>query len=406
MKITDEEKQKRWVIGVSGGADSMALLSKCVNLHMDIVVAHMNYQKRESASRDMQGVQDFCDMHHISCVIKMQDKPCIGNFQAFARRERYAMYHEVIQEYHAYGVLIAHQLDDHLETYLMQKKRASIPSFYGIKRAIMIYNCHVLRPLLNESKQQLETYCETHHIPYFLDESNLSDDYTRNRIRHTYIDAMSEQEKQCLNEEIMQANRQMASLQRQVNEVFSTWQKDCGTLCELPHPIVDLLLQKWVFSQCHIHISQKECDTIHRLIIQGANKWTRSINETYDISMQYGMLSISKRQQEEFQYTFEQIQYCETPFFQLTNAGKVIEGITLVMEDFPITIRSYKQGDAIKLRLGTKKINRFFIDHKIPLAKRRIWPIVINALGEIIFVPEIGCDISHFSNNPNLFVIK
>lgn len=75
-------------------------------------------------------------------------------------------------------------------------------------------------------------------------------------------------------------------------------------------------------------------------------------------------------------------------------------------EDFPITIRSFQKGDAIQLRYGTKAINRFFIDRKISHKERKTWPIVVNCMGNVILVPEIGCDIKHYTNKPNCFVIK
>ena len=75
-------------------------------------------------------------------------------------------------------------------------------------------------------------------------------------------------------------------------------------------------------------------------------------------------------------------------------------------DDFPITVRSVQPGDAIQLRFGTKKIHRWFIDRHIPLQERLLWPVMVNAQGKVIFVPKIGCDVAHFSNNPNLFMVQ
>jgi len=75
-------------------------------------------------------------------------------------------------------------------------------------------------------------------------------------------------------------------------------------------------------------------------------------------------------------------------------------------DDFPITIRNAQAGDVIQLRFGRKKLNRWFIDRKIPKKERKIWPVVTNKDGIVILVPKIGCDIAHFSNNPTLFVLK
>ena len=90
----------------------------------------------------------------------------------------------------------------------------------------------------------------------------------------------------------------------------------------------------------------------------------------------------------------------------MANKGKGVNGVTINKNDFPITIRTYQEGDFIKMRYGTKKINRFFIDHKISYYDRLTWPIVLNNKQEIILVPGLGCNVGHYSTKHNLFVIK
>ena len=406
MKITEEQQKQKWIVGVSGGADSMALLAMCIERHMDVVVAHMNYQKRDSAARDMEGVRAFCAQHHVPCICRMQDKPCVGNFQAFAREERYHFYRTLIEEYHATGVMVAHQLDDHLETYMMQKQRGCLAMTYGIAETAYIYGCHVVRPLLAYTKAQLEAYCEKHHVPYYIDESNLSDDYTRNRIRHQRIDHMSYEEKMAMQAAIVQANKQLQALQKEADVFLQTWQHDVASLCSLSQTTCTMVLQCWVYPTIHSHLSQKECDMIYQLLHKKANNWTRSITSAYDIGMEYGKLSMIKKGKEDYQYCYDHLCYEQTPYFTCARQGSSVEAVTLYPQDFPITIRNAKAGDVISLRFGTKKLNRWFIDRKIPQEDRKKWPVVVNAAGKIVLVPKIGCDISHFSNNPNLFVIK
>ena len=55
---------------------------------------------------------------------------------------------------------------------------------------------------------------------------------------------------------------------------------------------------------------------------------------------------------------------------------------------------------------GTKKLNRFFIDNKIRLKDRLLWPVMVNKNASAILVPEIGCDIKHYSEKHNVFMIK
>ena len=60
------EKEKKYLVAVSGGSDSMMLLSLCVKQGYDIVVAHVNYKLRKSADREEQRVSDFCKKHQLS----------------------------------------------------------------------------------------------------------------------------------------------------------------------------------------------------------------------------------------------------------------------------------------------------------------------------------------------------
>lgn len=406
MNMNEQEKRKTWVIGVSGGADSMALLNMCHSANMHVIVAHMNYQKRASANRDMEGVRAFCQCHNIPIEIRFQEEECQENFQAFARKQRYAFYHDIIVKYKASGVLVAHQMDDHIETYLMQKQRDSIPSCYGISRYIKIYGCQVVRPLLSYTKAQLEQYCDEHKVPYYHDESNFSDDYTRNRIRHEYIDHMDAHEKAQYCERIIQENEHLKVKEMKNIQILQDWQNKCEVVKSLDFDEFESFIQYWIFTMCKIHISKKECNTIYDLLQSNANKWTRRMDNAYDIYKYDEKLSIIEHDIDSYMYTYDAIRYEETPYFRLEKQGSSTEAVTLHENDFPITIRNVKKGDEITMRFGTKKLNRWFIDRKIPVMERKTWPVIVNASNKIILVPKLGCDISHFSNNPNLFVIK
>lgn len=123
---------------------------------------------------------------------------------------------------------------------------------------------------------------------------------------------------------------------------------------------------------------------------------------------EYGTVSFFKVP-EPYSYSFaspEEIKEKDFPYFKIRKTGNSNQAVTLLEDDFPLTIRSFRQGDAIRMRYGTKKIRRFFIDRKIPLRKRMIWPVVVNGKGEIILMPGIGCDLNHYSEKPDLFVIE
>lgn len=405
MEKKNEKQQSCWIVAVSGGSDSMALLHMCIAHHLPVVAAHMNYQKRASAQRDMEGVQAFCDRYHIPLEIRIQTEECIGNFQAFAREKRYSFFRELVEKHHAAGVLVAHQLDDHLETYLMQKEKGAMAETFGLKAESEIFGCRIVRPLLPMTKAQLEEYCQCHDVPFWLDESNLSDDYWRNRIRHTVIDSLTMEDKQRLAEEINIKNNRHHRMQDEAKRFLKHWSHDCASLCERSPQEQFTILYQWIHEACHVTLSRKALKSFSTWIAQSGNGYW-PISDHAMVRKEYGKVYVIEPEEASYTYTLSRLEYIETPYFRLCEHGEVIEGVTVRESDFPLTIRNAQPGDAIVLRFGTKKLNRWFIDRKIPLAQRRSWPVMVNAEGKIIFVSKIGCDIAHFSNNPNVFVLK
>ena len=95
----------------------------------------------------------------------------------------------------AAGVLIAQHLDDFLETALLQQESGRQCEVLGIREEGRVLGVVVVRPLLSWTKRQLQEYCNRHKIAYGIDESNLSDDYRRNQLRHHELAELSEAEK-------------------------------------------------------------------------------------------------------------------------------------------------------------------------------------------------------------------
>ena len=301
--------------------------------------------------------------------------------------------------------MLAHHLDDHLETYLMQMERGSKGVYYGIQEETVLYDCKVLRPLLSYTKQELLAYCIEHQVPYGFDESNFTDDYTRNRIRHSYIDHMSRKEKEELAAEIAEKNNKAQQVLEKTKAFLAVWQYDVAALCELDENFRKQVLRTWIYQECKEHVSEKLLDQLAGLLFK-ANNWTSDIGKRYCMSKEYGIVHIHVKDMPSYAYVLHEVACLHTPYFHTSLTGKSCEALTLYPQDFPITIRNVQEGDAIVLRLGRKKVHRWFIDRKIPSWERKCWPVVVNAQGNVILVPQIGCDIAHFSNNPSIFVVK
>ncbi|MCF0227588.1 MAG: tRNA lysidine(34) synthetase TilS [Malacoplasma sp.] len=178
-------KSKKYIIACSGGPDSMALLDQ---YQKDIVgICHVNYHFRKSANRDMKIVSDYAKKHKIPLYIKEVNpnvyKKTKFNFESWARYVRYDFFVEAAKKAKCHDILMAHHLDDWLETAVMQHDRHSQTTYYGIKENNKYKSVNIYRPFINLRKAELICYCKTHKIKYGEDETNFDTKYTRNKIR-------------------------------------------------------------------------------------------------------------------------------------------------------------------------------------------------------------------------------
>lgn len=403
MQKMEAFQQGKYVIGVSGGSDSMALLHMCVKNQVDVIVAHMNYHKRKSANRDENIVCTFCQKYDIPYECSSPQSDCQGNFQAYARKERYLFYQKLLHQYQCDGVLLAHHQDDVIETYLMQKQRGGLVDHYGMKAEVMLYGMKVFRPLLQVSKKTLEAYCIQHQITYGIDESNLSDDYTRNYLRHHVVALMNEKDRNDCIQEIQERNIKLKIEKETIQHFLNEWNQDKESL--LSQKEVASILQEWIFQATSSRFAMSHIKGLCNQL-KGKHQWVQALNDEYDFVCDYQEVHIQRKKDISYIYKLNKGEMIQGKYFRMDTYGPSTCAVTLSDQDYPITIRNAQEGDAIVLRFGTKKLSRFFIDRHIPLSKRRCWPVLLNNMGEIVMVPEIGCDVKHFSNTPNLFVLK
>jgi len=136
-------KDKKYLAAVSGGPDSMAMLDQYKD--QIAIVCHVNYNKRNSSIRDKQIVLDYCKKNNLECECLDIDKKIYElnshrNFQTLARELRYSFFENIGKKYQIFNLLVAHNLDDFLETAYMQQTRHSKSLFYGIVEINTINN--------------------------------------------------------------------------------------------------------------------------------------------------------------------------------------------------------------------------------------------------------------------------
>lgn len=187
------EKNDSIVVGVSGGPDSMTLLSILLKLkeefNLKIYVAHVNHMLRENAIKDEEYVKEFCKKNNIEIFIKkaniseIAQKEKIGLEEA-GRNVRYNFFEEVLKNTESNKIAIAHNLNDKVETIIMNTLRGSgVSGLKGIEAKRKKY----IRPLIEIERYEIEKYCIENEINPRHDESNDDNTYTRNKIRNIII---------------------------------------------------------------------------------------------------------------------------------------------------------------------------------------------------------------------------
>ena len=399
------DTNKKYVIGVSGGPDSMTLLSLCLKHQVQVVVAHVNYQKRESAKRDEEIVKEYCLEHNIVCEV-LYPQYERGNFQGWARDVRYAFYKELCHKHNCDGVLLAHHQDDVLETYLMQMERGSKVDYYGISEKRFYEDMIVYRPLLLYSRMDIMQYVKEYGIPYGIDESNLMNDYRRNQIRHEMVEPASLSQRQLWLAEITSKNEEMKlyqeALEKFVADVWLVEDYQVGSENLRLDGLRLLFKRHNICVDAYRDVYLKELDS---KILSGRN-FQEELDVNFVLDVSYGTMRICEKTSD-YAFVLNDTEEFENAYFTVSNSfGPSTCGVFVTEDDFPLTIRNYQDGDSIELRFGHKKVSRWFMDRKIPLYERKAWPVVENRHKEVILVSQIGCNVTHYNAKYNLFVIK
>ena len=174
------------LVGLSGGADSVALLGVLVRLGYPCRALHCNFHLRGAESdRDEAFARQFADSLGVPFLKVDFDTRGYAaihqeSIEMAARSLRYRWFEEQRQAFNAEAIAVAHHRDDSVETLLMNLLRGSgIRGLGGIRPR----NGQVVRPLLAVSRAEIEEWLQTQGWDYVTDSSNLSDAYTRNFIR-------------------------------------------------------------------------------------------------------------------------------------------------------------------------------------------------------------------------------
>ena len=181
---------ERVLIALSGGADSVALLYALKSMNYALCAAHVNHMIRgEEALRDEWFVVDLCRALGVPLMIYKKNCPQYAalnklTLEEAARKLRYEALENAKETFGAQKIATAHTENDNLETMLMRLIRGS--SSYGL-RGIDIKKGHIIRPLLDVNREEIEEFLKTHELSYVEDSTNTDTTYFRNRVRRLLL---------------------------------------------------------------------------------------------------------------------------------------------------------------------------------------------------------------------------
>lgn len=172
----------KFVIGVSGGADSMALLHVITALKIPIAVAHINYKQRgDESDADEKLVADYCLKHSMPFHSKVWGLgKSVPSFQEKAREFRYQFFESIKSSEKCDAILTAHHEKDRIESFLYNLARGA--GLDGVN-SLAKKNGDIVRPFFDVNKAEIEQYLDLNKVIYRDDKSNFESKYTRNFIR-------------------------------------------------------------------------------------------------------------------------------------------------------------------------------------------------------------------------------
>lgn len=417
------DNDKPIIVGVSGGADSMALLdvlSKIVS--NKLIVAHLNHKFRgHEADKDAEFVRIESKKMGITAIIKEFDVPSYMKktnlgAQVAARQVRYHFYSDVAEEWNSEVIALGHHADDQAETLLLRLIRGTgLQGLSGIPYKRDFNGINIIRPLLDIQRKEIENYCSTNLITYITDQSNFSTKYFRNEIRLNVIPMLSN-----YNEKFSQHLHQLAKVTQDennyLNNIAEIFMENNLTINEAEYILdtkklidIDIALQRRV-----IYLILKYLKLNNDITYCNIDDILNLINQSHPSKSIDLPGAKAYRQYEKLVFTQVKIDKKEEYFYQLEmnnviliseinkKVKMLIKDIYVEQEDVfavfdydelkgeILIARSRRDGDRIELPgvKGSKKVKDIFIDLKVPLDKRENFPI-IECSGKILWLAGI-----------------
>ena len=388
-------------VALSGGADSvalaMALLEIRKKLQFDLRAVHINHNLRgDEANRDEQFVRDFCKTYEISLDVFSIDVGEIAqtrkeSVELVAREERYRIFKSTTGK-----VATAHTLDDCAETLIFNITRGS-----GLRGLCSIppVRDNIIRPLIECERAQIEHYLKSKNQQFVTDSTNLTDDYTRNKIRHNVIPTLKE-----INSAFLLSVGRLTDTAVSLDRFVKSQAK---RLIDADLPMLrsadDIILAEWVRLRCEGFGATPDYNHTKSAIDVIKNGGKTQICDNLFLQTTREKVVFTSKPAPPFCVPFS-LGKVKTPhstiLIEKIELNKINNLLFNSCVDYDkiiehnIVIRSRKEADKIRIpkRNCTKLLRKVYNEKHILPSNRSRLAIIARDDGEIIWAEEVGVD--------------
>ncbi|MGL5973021.1 MAG: tRNA lysidine(34) synthetase TilS [Oscillospiraceae bacterium] len=406
------------LVCVSGGADSMALINFFVDNRQtfkleDLKVAHVNHLLRgEDSYKDQDLVGKYCLANNLSfsCVsinIEEISKKTKKSIELTARDERYKFF----GTHKGYKIATAHHLNDNIETFIYNAIRGtSLNGLCGIPNN----RDNIIRPFLSVSKHEIENYCTENCIPFNVDKTNFTNDYTRNKIRNDIVSLFDQINSNYLNNfnNLFTSLKQDESYLEYMNEenfsrIFNDNKLDIEKFSVLSISLKNRCIKKFLKINL-IDIDNKIISSLNDIILNKNGKIQVSKNKYLEIENKMLCITTDQENVKSFSYDLKPSilnlsngLFCEIYIVNKKDYIKIKKNMFHCVLDYDkigstCKLRTRMENDYIHLsqRKVTKTFKKFCNEEKIKKHLRCKIPLI--AIGsKIIHVYDYKSDIDY-----------
>ena len=418
---------ERVVVGLSGGADSVALLhllSTLEDYQLTLLPCHINHNIRgEEALRDQRFCEQLCES--MGLPLKVFSVDAVGyakehgmTLEEGARSLRYRCFSEFCAEAGAPALAVAHTLSDSVETVLFSLSRGTgLAGLCGIPPVRMQDGIRIVRPLIGRTRAEIDAYCRTQGLSYVNDSTNFSDEYTRNRIRHRLVPLL-----ESIHPSAVQAVGRMTVLLRQDRDYLEKQAAaafsgifDDNRLERQGFLLLDPALRGRVLitllERYHLDYDQKRISLCLSAAQQGCGAVELCRNVFFHADQHHLWVETASAEQPFFsfsldpslkQWDFEaggkryhlRLLDCEqTEKFEKSGCNILKNALDYDTIYGIVKLRQKKDGDrcAVSGRVGSRSLKKLYQDAGIPPQERRRMAVLEDEKG-ILWAEGFGCD--------------